>query len=441
MGQNVANLAPDSASLSPLPPVMTRGLTAVVVFSLLSLVSTAALLTVLARTLLSRWRRKAHGVQNQFIFLIFNLLLADLQQAVAFFINIEWLVRDAIDVQSPSCYAQGWFVSVGDLASGWWAVAIGLHTFACIALSHKIDSYTFYTVCASIWAFVFLAAIIGAVTYGDDLYVRAGAWCWVNAKYPGLRIWGHYFWIFVAEFGTVFLYGTLFWIIHCRIKNNHFRCPVKTAKAQRAAYMMVVYPLIYVVCTLPLASARLQSVMGIDTSIDHLCLAGAMISCTGWLDVLVYCATREVFVPTPDATGGDDEEHSVQAEDELIDTFQSSFPFWTNRQLFGTTTTIEAGAGAGFRHSLIIASNAAKNHNNRRWLVRQDSTELLTPPQPAALAVKTETTVIVRSDPMELDDIAGISYAKSRMHDNAVEKDSLSSSSKSNGIPMHDDFP
>ncbi|KAL0261659.1 hypothetical protein SLS55_003089 [Diplodia seriata] len=437
MGQNVADMAPESASLSPLTHVITRGLTAIVVFSAMSLVSSFILLLFLARTLFSRWHRKAHGVQNQFLFLIFNLLLADLQQAIAFFINIEWLLRDAIDVDSPSCYAQGWFVSVGDLASGWWAVAIGLHTFACIALSYRIDTYTFYTACASIWALVFLAAILGVATHTEDFYVRAGAWCWINIKYPSLRLWGHYFWIFVAEFGTVFLYGALFWIIRLRIKRNHFPCPVTSAKAQRAAYMMVVYPLIYVVCTLPLASARLQSVVGTETSMAHLCLAGAMIACTGWLDVLVFCLTRDVFVPLPtpdnDIEDDDDDEEAAgaRAEADLIDTFQSSFPFWKNRQLFGTTTIIEAGAGAGFRRSIIIGGGSDRS------LVRQDSTEMLTPPPPprAVLAVKTETTVIVRSDPMELDDIAGITYARSRMRgDSAGEKDeSLSSTSKGSG--------
>lgn len=266
--------------------------------------------------------------------------------------------------------------------------------------------------------------------------------CWINIKYPRLRLWGHYFWIFVAEFGTIILYGALFWIIRRRIKKNHFRYPLKTAKAQRAACMMVVYPLVYVVCTLPLASARLQSIVGAETSMEHLCLAGAMIACTGWLDVFLFCLTRDVFVPSSGAPNnnndvvdeGDEEAAAAaQAEADLIDTFQSSFPFWKNRQLFGTTTIIEAGAGAGFRRSIII---------------RQDSTELLTPPPAppprAVLAVKTETTVIVRSDPMELDDIAGITYARGRMRgDSAGEKDdSLSSASLGSGSKrMHDDFP
>lgn len=176
MALDVAQLSVESASLSPLPETISKGLEAIVVLSLLSLVSTFLLLVALGRNLFFKWRRKAHGVQNQFLFLIFNLLLADFQQSIAFFINIEWLARDEIKVDTPSCFAQGWFVSVGDLASGWWAVAIGLHTFSCIALGHKMKPYTFYGACALIWAFVFLAGVIGISTHPDDIYVRAGAW-------------------------------------------------------------------------------------------------------------------------------------------------------------------------------------------------------------------------------------------------------------------------
>lgn len=429
MALDSAALAIESSSLSPLPETVSKGLKAIVVLSFVSLISTSVLLVALGRTLFFKWRRKAHGVQNQFLFLIFNLLIADIQQAVAFFINSEWLVRDEIKVNTTSCFAQGWFVSMGDLASGAWALAIGVHTFACIALSYRISACTFYSICAILWAFVLLAAVVGVVTHGDDIYVRAGAWCWVNAKYPQLRLWGHYFWIFFAEFGTVFLYAALYWLIRRRIKKNHF-CPTKVAQAQQAAYMMIVYPAIYVVCTLPLASARLSSIVGNEPSFAHLCLAGAMITSNGWLDVLVYCVTRNVFIFSDDPP-----DDSSQAEVDIIDTFQSPFPFWKGRQHFGTTTTIEAG---GQRSSIRIArgnrhSRAPTLERNR--LVRQDSTELLFIDlrPPPALAVKTETTVMVKSEPMELNDIAGITHAKNKMR--ASEKERISFDTKGSSEP------
>jgi hypothetical protein len=53
---------------------------------------------------------------NQFFMLILNLLLADNKQATAFVLNLKWLRIHLIDTECKTCWVQGWFVSVGDLA-------------------------------------------------------------------------------------------------------------------------------------------------------------------------------------------------------------------------------------------------------------------------------------------------------------------------------------
>jgi len=93
---------------------------------------------------------------------------------------------------------------------------------------------------------------------------------------------------------------------------------------------MVAYPVVYVICTLPLASARMASMGGHPPSYSRLCLAGAMITSNGWLDVLLYTLTRRIMVfsdePPPDDNG--------------IDTFAA---FWTEpEKRFGGACTIEA---------------------------------------------------------------------------------------------------
>jgi hypothetical protein len=93
---------------------------------------------------------------------------------------------------------------------------------------------------------------------------------------------------------------------------------------------MVAYPVVYVICTLPLASARMASMGGQTPSFARLCLAAAMITSNGWLDVLLYTLTRRIMVfsdePPPDDNG--------------IDTFAA---FWTEKQKrFGGACTIEA---------------------------------------------------------------------------------------------------
>ena len=101
-----------SGSLSPLPAPLHAGLSAVAVLSILSLVSSVTLLAILCKKLVS-WSKSSTRSYNQFVILIMNLLLADIQQSLGFLLNLEWVVGNKINIASPACKAQGWFVSAG----------------------------------------------------------------------------------------------------------------------------------------------------------------------------------------------------------------------------------------------------------------------------------------------------------------------------------------
>jgi hypothetical protein len=93
---------------------------------------------------------------------------------------------------------------------------------------------------------------------------------------------------------------------------------------------MVVYPLVYIICTIPLASARMAAMSGSPPSLKRLCLAGAMITSNGWLDVLLYTVTRRIMIFSDDPP----------ADDNGFDTFAT---FWTEKpRRFGGECTVEA---------------------------------------------------------------------------------------------------
>jgi hypothetical protein len=95
---------------------------------------------------------------------------------------------------------------------------------------------------------------------------------------------------------------------------------------------MVVYPLVYVVCTIPLASARMDTMTGHAPSLERLCLAGALITSNGWLDVLLYTLTRRIMIfsdaPPPDDAG--------------IDSFAAFWAAGDSTTRFGAECTVEA---------------------------------------------------------------------------------------------------
>lgn len=56
--------------------------------------------------------------------------------------------------------------------------------------------------------------------------------------------------------------------------------------------LFLLYPLVFLLCTAPLALGRILSSGGIKLSPEYLCIAGAMITSNGWLDVLIFSTTR-----------------------------------------------------------------------------------------------------------------------------------------------------
>lgn len=177
-----------------LPPNIQPWLRAVVALGFISFFASVSLLVLLTYKLVS-WQIKSKR-SNQFVILIFNLLCADIQQALAFLLNVEWLRLGSVQIQNPICFAQGWLVSTGDLGSGVWCFTIGLHTFASVILDYRLKPKHFYTTIIALWVFILGVSSLPVGLYGTSLYVRSGVWCWIHHDLNDLRLWTHYVYIF-----------------------------------------------------------------------------------------------------------------------------------------------------------------------------------------------------------------------------------------------------
>ncbi|KAF9871455.1 integral membrane protein [Colletotrichum karsti] len=349
-------------TLSPLPTVLRHGLKAVVVLSFLSLVASLALYLYLSGRLAVWYFRSAPkspertieagdgaglpheiGVQyfgpgrrakgrqapNQALILVLNVLFADILQACAFFLNIVWLVEDRISDQSPACWAQGWFISTGDLASTTFIATIAVHTYITLVRGYKISTKLFYGVISFLWFFVLFMSVLGVMitNNGKDtggFYVRDVSWCWITPDEEAMRIYLHYLWMVLLIITGTISYVLVFIHVHRRDKalrssekageenssNNSVLSPtsmmspatddVKSEVHKRMLFLL--YPLIFLICTAPLALGRILGSSGVKLSPEYLCFAGAMITSNGWLDVLVFSTTRRaiLFDASPD---------------------------------------------------------------------------------------------------------------------------------------------
>lgn len=227
VGDDYGLLDPESDTLSPLPNGHRNGLIAVAVCGIVSFVSTSTLFLYLTYKLMT-WRMRSpkkgddgqqttpandlslglaqrnygmakkaipqeqegssqqqqgtkRGRPNQFLVLVYNLLFADMHQATAFMLNIPWIHNNAIVVGDPACWAQGWFVSTGDLSASCFICAIALHTYLAIVKGYRPPDWVLYLAITGLWVFVYVMAVAGVASTSNGrgvggFYVRASAW-------------------------------------------------------------------------------------------------------------------------------------------------------------------------------------------------------------------------------------------------------------------------
>jgi hypothetical protein len=67
-------------------------------------------------------------------------------------------------------------------------------------------------------------------------------------------------------------------------------------KMSLAAIYMILYPVAYVIVTLPLAAGRIASLAGNKPSLNYLLVGGCFMTSAGWIDCILYAFTRRAFL-------------------------------------------------------------------------------------------------------------------------------------------------
>lgn len=163
--------------ISPLPLTQYRGLIAISVLAFISVLATTGLLCFITyRIFFSKRGDRRYLGHNQYIILIYNLLLADLQQSLGFIICIHWVRNDAIRAGTAACFLQGLWLQVGDPGSGLFVMAIAAHTFMLVTFGRKIEHKWFVTAVIAVWFFLAIIVAIPIASHGVDVMIPSGAW-------------------------------------------------------------------------------------------------------------------------------------------------------------------------------------------------------------------------------------------------------------------------
>lgn len=171
-------------SLDPLTPVFRNGLIPIALFAMMSLISVTALLIFITHRLIS-WRRhyREYVGYNQYVILIYNLLIADLQQSIAFSISFHWLRINKIVAPTAPCFIQAWFLQIGDVASGFFVLAIAIHTWMGVVKGYKLPYMWFVLSILLIWLAALILTVLGPIMYRDRYFTRAGGWVCTRRDY------------------------------------------------------------------------------------------------------------------------------------------------------------------------------------------------------------------------------------------------------------------
>ncbi|KAJ5915569.1 hypothetical protein N7466_011502 [Penicillium verhagenii] len=286
--------------IDPLPSIQRKGLIAITVMAFMSFLATGSLLAFITYRLIF-WRGSytRYIGYNQYIILIYNLVLADFQQSLAFLICLKWIATDKIKSGTAACFLQGLWLQIGDPGSGLFVLAIAIHTFLLVVWGRKMSYRTFIMFVCGVWAFIAVIVIIPIAKYGADVFVPSGAWCWINADYETVRLWTHYIWIFFAEFGTVCLYAIMYFQLRRQISQSSIlgNSQLESLKRlRRVVGYMTIYPIVYIVLSLPLAAGRMATANGSTPSLTFFCCAGAIMTSSGLVDVVLYTLTRRNLI-------------------------------------------------------------------------------------------------------------------------------------------------
>ena len=292
-------------SIAPMPQDLSTGLIVIGACGLLSFLATLSLLIFFAYRL-ATWRdhyTTSIGY-NQYVLLFLNLAFADLCQAAGFLISFHWIAEDAILAPTSACTTQGFLLHLGDISSAFFVLAIAIHTYWTAVMSRRVPHRIFGCILVMIWLVAIFLTVIGLAIHKDLYFVLVGAWCWISNDYQPERLGLHYFWLFLSEFGLIVLYLITF--VQLRQKTHSLFSEDRAAgvsvtnqksidAVNRITKLMMLYPFVYVVLTLPLSTVRMWSMARGGRSRSNVtdCVAGALLANCGWVDCLLYTLTRE----------------------------------------------------------------------------------------------------------------------------------------------------
>ncbi|KAM5441495.1 hypothetical protein MferCBS31731_003566 [Microsporum ferrugineum] len=286
------------------PPTIT--------IAFMSLIATVCSFAIITYRLVF-WRKfsSTYLGYNQYVILIYNLIIADMQTAGGAIMTLHWYRVGHIQGSSNTCIVQAWLFQEGVPTSGLFVLAIAIHTFITVVLGRKLQYRTFVCCVVGIWALAVFLTVLPMIVGGKHVYVNSGAWCWITATHEDLRLGTHYIWVFISQFGSVIIYIILFFFLRRKVAVSATltqRSQDKLSRLRRVVRLMLLYPTAYVFLSLPIAASRMATAAGTTPSFTYYIVSAMIMSASGLVHTVIYAVTRRSLILNSETTqhkGGD----------------------------------------------------------------------------------------------------------------------------------------
>lgn len=161
----------------PLDSVSHTGLIAISALAVISMCATFGLISFITYRFIF-WKKhyKRSPTNNQYIVLIYNLVLADFLQALAFVLCSHWVAVDAIKSGTAACVLQGLLLQAGDPGSGLFVLTIAGHTFLIVTSGKLLPHKWFALGVVGVWLFLGILVAIPMASHGLGVFGVSGIW-------------------------------------------------------------------------------------------------------------------------------------------------------------------------------------------------------------------------------------------------------------------------
>lgn len=155
--------------------LLRSGLLPFAILGSLSLVSSLAIVIWLTYRMVY-WKKfyKTYLGYNQSVVLVYNLLLADAMQAVAFVISFNWFNPMASETMTRACFTQSWFIHFGDVSAGFFVLVIAIHTLLSLGMGVKIKYGIFVAAVVFIWGAAMVLTWVGPAIHTGFFMPESG---------------------------------------------------------------------------------------------------------------------------------------------------------------------------------------------------------------------------------------------------------------------------